>query len=695
MKWTGLAQKILAGASLGLLRPGEAVNRDAFKTCTQATFCARQRKYAEEPGGGDWLVPRGSVTVSGTKVTFPLIKEGPNGEGGIKLATSLTIYEGGIVRWQVDEPDRRVPRYRVPKNDVVLERDLEELPLQQQEAQDGKDDGLFSFTAGKGVSVEIRLEPFMLTVIREGTAIIQVNSLGFLNVESSREGEAESFGRWVDTQPYGRQSLAVDVAFLESTHLMGIPEHATSVALKPTRILPGDQSSRDPGPNGRYSEPYRLYNLDVFEYELDNPMALYGSIPVMLAHRAGQATSGKGIFWNNPSETWVDVLEGDSLAGRKVSHFISEAGVIDLFIFVGPTLPSVIGQYYRVTGAPYLPPLFSIAYHQCRWNYMSEEDLLEVNRQFDQHQIPMDTLWLDIEHTEGKKYFSWNRAAFPDPARMIDALTGRWIVLIVDPHIKEDGNYPLYSQLSEDPQLVVAEPGAEGNMFKGDCWPGRSIWPDFANRLTRIWWRKQFALGAHPGQTDRTFTWNDMNEPSVFSGPETTMPKDLRHMGGTEEHRVLHNLYGHYMMWATHEGLLQRQSERKRPFVLTRAVYAGSQRYGAKWTGDNRADWGHLAASVPMLLSLSLAGMPFVGADVGGFFGDPEPELLARWYQVGALQPFFRAHAHIDTKRREPWLLPEPYFSAAREAIRLRYRLLPYIYSLFAESSRAGRPIVR
>lgn len=186
-----------------------------------------------------------------------------------------------------------------------------------------------------------------------------------------------------------------------------------------------------------------------------------------------------------------------------------------------------------------------------------------------------------------------------------------------------------------------------------------------------------------------------MNEPSVFNSPEITMPKDVLHLEGTVEHRNLHNLYGFYMHRATFEGLNGRCGEKYRPFVLTRAFYAASQRYAAAWTGDNKADWSHLRAATAMLLSLSVAGMPFVGADVGGFFGNPEPELLMRWYQLGALQPFFRAHAHIETDRREPWLIAEPYRSEIEAAIRMRYQLLPYIYTLFKESSLGGKPVIR
>jgi alpha 1,3-glucosidase len=190
-----------------------------------------------------------------------------------------------------------------------------------------------------------------------------------------------------------------------------------------------------------------------------------------------------------------------------------------------------------------------------------------------------------------------------------------------------------------------------------------------------------------------------MNEPSVFNGPEITMHKDAQHHGGAE-HRELHNVYGLYYQAATAEGLRRRGAGMRggdgdRPFVLTRAFFAGSQRVGPMWTGDNGAEWPHLAASVPMLLSASVAGMPFSGADVGGFFGNPDAELSTRWYQVGAFYPFFRGHAHLEAKRREPWLFGEPATGRIRAAIRERYRLLPYLYSLFLHANATGAPVMR
>lgn len=197
--------------------------------------------------------------------------------------------------------------------------------------------------------------------------------------------------------------------------------------------------------------------------------------------------------------------------------------------------------------------------------------------------------------------------------------------------------------------------------------------------------------------TEDVGLWNDMNEPSVFNGPEVTMPKDCVHQTpmGSYEHRVVHNEYAHMHIMATFDGLTRRSNGQVRPFILTRGHYAGSQRYAAMWTGDNFADWKHLAITVPMCLSEAVGGMSFCGADVGGFFGNPEPELFERWYQAGAFQPFYRAHSHIDTRRREPWLMPEPTKLVIRDAIRKRYTFLPLWYTLFYEHEQHGYPVMR
>lgn len=501
----------------------------------------------------------------------------------------------------------------------------------------------------------------------------------------------ETFKTHHDSKPYGPSSVGMDISFPGVEHVYGIPEHADSLALKTT--------------NG--GDPYRLYNLDVFEYELDNKMALYGSIPLMLAHNWSKTV---GVFWLNAAETWIDITNAAAnrnILGKLLSyfkaeeeipqtdtHWISESGVIDLFIILGPRPYDVFRQYSSLTGTQALPPLFSLGYHQSRWNYNDENDVSNVDEGFDAHDIPYDVLWLDIEHTNGKRYLTWDTAKFPTPATMQSKLAakGRKMVTIVDPHIKRDSGYHVHSEAEANGYYVKKSDGS--SVYEGWCWPGSSSWVDFLDPAIRQWWAGMLSPQKYQGSTLDLFTWNDMNEPSVFNGPEITMHKDCRHYGNWE-HRDVHNVYGMFVHQASAEGQVMRSEGKERPFVLSRAFFAGTQRFGAIWTGDNKASWDHLKASLPMILSMGVAGLTFTGADVGGFFTNPDPELLTRWYQAGAFYPFFRAHAHLDTRRREPWLFDADKTAIMRAALRLRYELLPFWYTEFYVSSVSGVPVAR
>ncbi len=545
------------------------------------------------------------------------------------------------------------------------------------------------------VVVIVNHEPFAVVVTRLGEPILVVNGRGLLRLESHEEGQerTESFGGHLDSSPKGRQSVGVDVAFVQAEHVYGIPERATRFSLRATVGT------------GVSAEPYRLYNLDVFEYESESNFGLYGSVPFMVAHGAGATT---GALLLNSAEMYVDVgstlrepmdaLSASLFPGadapllRRIdTHWYAESGIIDLTLFLGPGPKDVYSALSKLTGPPQLPPLFAIAYHQCRWNYRDEADVEAVSAGFTEHNIPMDVMWLDIEHTNGKRYFTWDERLFPTPERMQNVLaeTGRKMVTIVDPHIKRDSGYHVHSGATSLGYYVKTPQGSD---FEGHCWPGASSYLDFTDARVRAWWAGMF--GTYPGSTKSLYTWIDMNEPSVFSGPEVTMPKDMVHLDGTE-HRDVHNMYGFYNQMAAYEGNLRLRTDNDRPFVLSRAFFAGSQRYGAIWTGDNAAKWDHLRVATPMLLSLAVSGITFAGADVGGFFGNPDKELLVRWYQAAAFQPFFRGHAHIDTQRREPWLFGEPYTGLIRDAIATRYALLPYVYTLFYEARIHKGPVVR
>lgn len=444
-----------------------------------------------------------------------------------------------------------------------------------------------------------------------------------------------------------------------------------------------------------------MHNSDVFEYELNSPMTLYGAIPFMQAHRKDSTV---GVFWLNAAETWVDIVKSTTTPnplslgiGAKTttqSHWFSESGQIDVFVFLGPSPKDISKTYGELTGYTQLPQHFAIAYHQCRWNYVTDEDVKEVDVKFDRYQIPYDVIWLDVEYLDDRMYFTWDPLTFPDPISMEKQLdeSGRKLVVIIDPHIKNKEGYWVLQELDGK---GLATRTKDGDNYEGWCWPGASHWVDTFNPEAHKWWETLFKYDKFKGTLPNVFIWNDMNEPSVFNGPEVTMPKDNLHYGNWE-HRDIHNVHGITLVNATYDALLERKKgEVRRPFILTRSYYAGAQRMSAMWTGDNQATWEHLAISLPMVLNNGISGFPFAGADVGGFFHNPSNELLTRWYQTGIWYPFFRAHAHIDTRRREPYLVSEPHRSIITQAIRLRYQLLPAWYTAFHEASVNGTPIVR
>ena len=511
-----------------------------------------------------------------------------------------------------------------------------------------------------------------------------------LNDEETYDTEGmweETFSSHTDSKPHGPMSVGMEIAFPRSSHLFGLPEHATSAQLKTTTGQEGHHY---------YKEPYRLYNLDVFEYELDETMALYGHVPLVVSQSASMGTAG--AFWFNPTETFVDVEEVKDETNNSVesrTHFISESGVIDLFLMPGPDPHALYQQYARLTGRMPLPPMFSLGYHQCRWNYRDEADVYSVHGKFEELDYPYDVLWLDIEHTDGKRYFTWDEKLFPNPEEMQNKLAadGRRMVTIIDPHIKTDNKYHIHKEATALGLYIKNKDGTKD--YDGWCWPGSSSYLDFTTEKVRNWWAEQFQYKKYKGSTPSLFTWNDMNEPSVFNGPEVSMQKDLLNLENIE-HREWHNLYGMLFHRSTTEGQIKRNNGHNvRPFVLSRSFFAGSQKYGAIWTGDNAAQWSHLEIATPMLLGLNIGAISFSGADVGGFFGNTDAELMTRWMQAGAYQPFFRGHAHHDSKRREPWLFGEETMFRLRRSAMARYALLPYWYTVFWNAGVTGMPVMR
>lgn len=451
-------------------------------------------------------------------------------------------------------------------------------------------------------------------------------------------------------------------------------------------------------PLSRHQQQLLMWNSDVPDYAPGHDPS-YQSIPFFIALHQGLS---HGLFFNNSWRSWFDMGKTEPRRYR----FGAAGGELDYFVFSGGAERSparVLQDYTALTGRGPLPPRWALGYQQSRWSYKTQDELLGIAAEFRRRRIPADVLYLDIDHMDGFRVFTWNTRAFPQPGEMLKQLheQGFRTVTIVDPGIKRDENFAIYRSGVAAGVFMRA---ADGGELQAKVWPGVCAFPDFTLAAARDWFGR---LYEGPLDLGVDGFWNDMNEPGVFApdgfnapetdlGPHKTLPLDARHAGDGQPgtHARYHNVYGQQMARASFEGLRRLQPE-KRPFVLSRAGFAGVQRYAAVWTGDNSPNWPHLALTIPMLTNLSISGVPFVGADVGGFMGSPSAELYTRWLQAAALTPFFRTHSNDVSAPREPWAFGPEHETINRATIELRYQLLPYLYSLFELSERSGLPPMR
>jgi len=440
------------------------------------------------------------------------------------------------------------------------------------------------------------------------------------------------------------------------------------------------------GPISRRNRSFINWNTDEFGFgESSDP--IYKTLPFFIGLRRGTAY---GVFFDN---TWRSSFD----FGKESPDYFSfgaEGGELNYYFLAGPDPKRVVQAYTSLTGRAPLPPLWTLGYQQCRFTYYPEARVREIAHLLREKKIPADVIYLDIDYQQGYAPFTVNREYFPHFEQMIADLRGQGIriIAITDLHIKKDPNHgyaPYDSGMKED--VFVKNP--EGSVFVGPVWPGDSVFPDFTLTRVREWWGKLYKDFVAMGISG---FWNDMNEPSVFQRADKTMPLDTRHRlddGSTLEHRAVHNMFGMQNARATYEGLRKLQGD-ERPFVLTRAAYAGTERYAATWTGDNSATWNHLWMSTPMLLNLGLSGYPLSGDDIGGFAGTPPADLLTRWYEVGAFNPIYRDHANKGTGDHEPWANGPEHEAIRRRYIELRYKLLPYVYTGIEETTRTGLPFM-
>ncbi|MFP4211325.1 MAG: glycoside hydrolase family 31 protein [Alkalispirochaeta sp.] len=439
-----------------------------------------------------------------------------------------------------------------------------------------------------------------------------------------------------------------------------------------------------------------MWNTDE-PWHTGNRDPLYQSIPVVyLTAAAGEGGTNTGaatIFVDSTATIWFDIGEGDP--GRlQIEVYDPDATV---YLRHDPSLPEAVTAYTGLTGRTPLPPEWALGFQQCRYSYFPESRVIEVAEKMRASGVPCDVIYLDIHYMDGYRVFTWDPARFPDPKAMIDRLheKGFRLVTIIDPGVKKDTDYPVFADgLSRG--MYLEDPGR--GPYVGTVWPGEAVFPDFTRTTVQEWWADHHAPLFEAGVDG---IWNDMNEPADFSGtdeyrPDFTVPGRL--VAGNDGEAAsmdrLHNAYANGMNAGTRRAL-ERYRGDERGFVLTRGGYAGVQRNAAVWTGDNHSWWEHIALMQPMLMNLGLSGVAFAGGDVGGFQQNGRGELYARWIAAASLMPFFRAHSALDTVDHEPWSFGDDVLKVARRFVGLRYRLLPYLYTLFEEASRTGAPVIR
>ncbi len=485
------------------------------------------------------------------------------------------------------------------------------------------------------------------------------------DLEGNILNEDELGFHWEENYEYGGNTVKMSKITQSGESFYGMGDKATHFNLKGKRV--------------------NNWVTDQYAYGKDQD-PLYKAIPFYTGLHNGKAY---GVFFDNSFRSFFDF----SHERRNTTSFWADGGEMNYYFFYGPEMSKVVRAYTDLTGTPELPPLWALGFHQSKWSYYPEARVKEVAQKFRDLKVPCDAIYLDIDYMDGFRCFTWDKNKFPDPKRMIDELNedGFKTVVMIDPGIKVDKDYWVYQEAMENDYFCKR---ADGPYMSGKVWPGECNFPDFTNPKVREWWADLYKelmsdVGAHA-------VWNDMNEPAIMEVPTKTAPLDMRHDydGHPCSHRKAHNIYGMQMVRATYEGV-KKYVYPKRPFVITRAAYSGTQRYASTWTGDNIATWEHLWIANVQMQRMSISGMSFVGSDIGGFAEQPNGELFARWIQLGVFHPFCRVHSSGDHGEQEPWSFDTEVTDIVRKFIELRYQLLPYLYTMFWKYSNENIPMLK
>lgn len=457
---------------------------------------------------------------------------------------------------------------------------------------------------------------------------------------------------------------------------------------------------------------YITNNTDESRHSEDK-LSFYGAHNFLLVR---DGSTCFGLFVDFPGKVYYDI----GYTRHDLFSFHTETPDYDLYLLSGGNENAICKEFRTLIGRSYIPPRWAFGLAQSRWGYKTEEDVREVARQYKEHDLPLDMICMDIDYMQDYADFTVNKERFPDLTKLSADLKAQGIRLvpIIDAGVRIDPNDPTCTEGLEKGYFCKK---ADGTPFVAAVWPGKAYFADFLRPEVREWFGHKYKALTDCGIEG---FWNDMNEPSLFYSPErlraflndmaALREKDnieqeeffLRVIGGAMglmnspadyasfyhevdgqkvRHDQVHNLYGGSMTRAAGEAFADLRPG-QRTLLYSRSSFIGSHRYGGIWLGDNNSSWAQLLANIQMMPSVQMCGFLYSGADLCGFSSDTTPDLALRWLEFGLLTPLMRNHSAVGTRMQEYYRFPE-VLPAVRNMIRLRYALLPYLYSEFMKAA--------